>query len=79
MIERLTRQETQAICDRVYRRFPAMDGVRPSIKRQKARGGDQFLLRFEAVVSLSDGAQMATTVRVVTNADGKILKMTSSR
>lgn len=79
MAERLTNQETKAICERVYRRFPAMKGVRPSIRRQQTQGQDRFLLRFEATVSLEDGARLPTTVRVVTNADGKILKMTSSR
>jgi hypothetical protein len=79
MGERLTRQETEAICERVYRRFPEMKGVRPSIKRQQAQGQDRYLLRFETAVFLDGGARLPTTVRVVTNADGKILKMTSSR
>jgi len=56
-----------------------MRGIRPSIKRQQARGEDRFLLRFETMVSLEGGTSMPVTVRVVTNADGKILKMTSSR
>jgi hypothetical protein len=77
--QRLTNQETQAICQRVYRRFPEMKGIRPSIRRQQARGEDRFLLRFETMISLEGGARMPATVRVVTSADGKILKMTSSR
>jgi hypothetical protein len=79
MGERLTRQETEAICARVYRRFPEMKGVRPSVKRQQAKGQDRFLLRFETTVSLEGGARMSSTVRVVANGDGRILKMTSSR
>lgn len=79
MGERLTRQAKEDICERVYSRFPAMKGVRPSIRRQQAQGQDRFLLCFEASVLLEDGAGMSTTVRVVVNADGRILKMTSSR
>lgn len=79
MGERLTSQETDVICERVYRRFPEMKGVRPSIKRQQAQGQERFLLRFQTDVSLEGGARMSSTVRVVTNGDGKILKMTSSR
>jgi hypothetical protein len=79
MADRLTRQGTEAICERVYRRFPAMKGVRPSIRRQQSPGQDCFLLRFETVVVLEGGARLPTTVRVVVNADGRILKMTSSR
>jgi hypothetical protein len=79
MGERLTHQETDAICERVYRRFPEMKGVRPSIRRQQAQGQARFLLRFETAVSLEGGARLPATVRVVTTGDGKILKMTSSR
>jgi hypothetical protein len=79
MGERLTNQETQAICERVYRRFPEMKGIRPSVRRQQFQGRDQFLLRFETAVSVEGGARLQAIVRVVTNADGKILKMTSSR
>jgi hypothetical protein len=79
MAERLTRQDTDAICQRVYRRFPMLDGVRPSVKRQRAQGQDHFLLRFETIVSLENGSKMTTLVRVVANEKGKILKMTSSR
>jgi hypothetical protein len=79
MGERLTRKAKDEICERVYSRFPAMRGVNPSIRRQQAQGQDRFLLCFETAVSLDDGARMSTTVRVVANAEGKIIKMTSSR
>jgi hypothetical protein len=79
MGERLRNREAEAICERVYRRFPEMQGVRPSIQRQQAQGQDRFLLRFQTVVPLEDGARLPSIVRVVATADGKILKMTSSR
>ncbi len=79
MGSRLTRNQIDAICKRVYARFPELQGARPQVKPQQANGRELFLLRFEARVNLSDGNTMRTAVRVIADVDGKVVKMTSGR
>jgi hypothetical protein len=59
----------------VYRQFPELRGVRPSVRKS----GDQFLLIFSGKVKTADGKTLPRIVRVTANDQGSILKMTTSR
>lgn len=65
-----------AICSQVYRKFPEVAGAQPSIS---SRPNDETLLVFKGSVKTENGHSMPRAVRVVANASGKILKMTTSR
>jgi len=76
---KLNSSQKDAICNKVYRKYPAMHGVRPQVQRQETRKGEQFLLCFHKRITLQDGKSMPSTVRVVASDRGKIIKMTASR
>ena len=76
---RLAPDALQAVCRRVYRKYPAVDGVRPRVTPQEARGKEQFLVQFRTTARLDDGKKLPITVRAVVNDSGKILKLSSSR
>ena len=59
----------------VYRQFPELRGVRPSVRKS----GDQYLLIFSGKVKTADGKTLPRIVRVTANDQGSILKMTTSR
>lgn len=65
-----------AICNQVYRKFPEVAGAKPRIQ---SRPEDQTLLIFQGSAQAADGRTLPRTVRVVADARGKILKMTTSR
>jgi hypothetical protein len=74
------------VSKQVYKRFPEVNGVRPTIKKRQGEGkilaGDKssnFLLTFHGTVDVGDGKKMERWVRVVVNIRGNILKMTTSR
>ena len=64
-----------SICNQVYRKFPETSGVQPKVT---ARPEDQYLLVFKAKAITADGRSLPRTVRVVADARGKIIKMTTS-
>lgn len=68
LIETINRQ--------VYKKFPEVSGISPS---QSPRPGDQVLLVYKTSVVTADGRSMERAVRVVADAGGKILKMTTSK
>ncbi len=65
-----------SICEQVYRRFPEVSGSRPTVQD---RPGSQYLLIFRGSAKSADGKSIAHTIRVVANAAGKIVKVSSSR
>jgi hypothetical protein len=76
------------ISDQVYRRFPEVAGVKPTIKKQPGgknksgkseNGSFHILLTFRGSVDVGDGKRMVRLVRVVVDNRGDILKMTTSR
>lgn len=78
------------VSDQVYKRFPEVSGVKPSIRKQtgsqksKQTGNSgtnisNFLLTFRGKVDLGNGKKMDRWVRVVVDNRGKIIKMTTSR
>ncbi len=64
------------VCSSVYSQFPEVRGSNPTITTLP---GDKFQLIFHGNVKASDGKTIERTVRVSAAADGRILKMTTSR
>jgi hypothetical protein len=68
------------IARKVSRSFPEMDGVKPSVREQGGKNGHaQYLLIFKGKASLPGGKTMNRIVRVVADASGKIIRMSTSR
>jgi hypothetical protein len=72
----MNEQVLNSICAQMYRRFPEIAGSTPKVH---PRPGDEVLLVFSGAGRTADGRSMGQTVRVVANASGKIIKVTSSR
>jgi hypothetical protein len=68
-------QAISAICKQIYRQFPEVDGVKPSVKPQ----GNNYLLVFHGMANMGGGKKIERTVRVVADSAGKISKVTTSR
>lgn len=64
------------VCKQVYQRFPEVKGVRPKTRVQP---NDTTLLIFQANPLTANGHALPTSVRVTVGADGRIIKMSSSR
>jgi hypothetical protein len=79
MGSKLTKSQVDAICKRVYSRYPELRGTRPKVKPKRAGNQERFLLRFETVVSAADGASLPIIVRATADTNGRILKLSSSR
>lgn len=60
----------------VYRKFPEVNGVKPVAS---SRPGEQVLLVYKGSALTPDGRSMPRAVRVVADAQGKIIKMTTSK
>lgn len=63
----------------VFRSFPEMKGVRPTVKRQPGGNGAQFLLVYKGQAALPGGRRMMRIVRVVADERGSIVRMSTSR
>jgi hypothetical protein len=76
---------SKAITDvkqRIYRQFPEVSGEQPSVKAQagaKSPGQPSYLLTFKGNAHDAGGPSFSRTVRVVADANGRILKVTTSR
>lgn len=70
--EKLIRLVTKALA----REFPEYAHSRP---RLSERSDGTFLLVYECVYKTEDGAKLTSRLRVVADADGKILKTSVSR
>ena len=64
------------VCQSVYRKFPELKGVKPSVKSQESGNS---LLVFKGSVKTEDGKNLARIVRVTASESGKILKLSTSR
>ncbi|MBX3046454.1 MAG: hypothetical protein KF698_05615 [Anaerolineales bacterium] len=74
-------QIVKAIAQQIHRQFPELAGEQPSVRAQanaKSAGGATYLLTFKGRPA-SSGPSLARTVRVVADARGKVLKVTTSR
>ena len=64
----------EKINQRVIREYPEMRGVRPSV----ASSGDRYTLTFKGTVDTPAG-KMARIVRVVADAGGRVLRISTSK
>lgn len=75
----------QSVNREIYRRFPAVDGVKPKVqKRPKLPNKDAklapaFLLIYESTVKLPANKRLPMWIRAYVDERGKILKVTTSR
>ena len=75
----------KTIANQVYKRFPEVAGEKPKVRKRrppKAAAGDQpptYLLTFRGTGKGPGGRTIPRLVRVVADARGKILKITTSR
>lgn len=72
----MDRNTLDKICSQVYRRFPTLANKKPKVTTQ---GQDRYLLVFSASEKAPDGKVIHQTIRVVTTADGRIIKSSMSR
>ncbi len=72
----MNQQILASICEQVYRRFPEVAGSRPDVQD---RPGSQYLLIFRGSAKSADGRSIAHTIRIMANATGRIVKVSSSR
>ena len=80
--------DVKSISTNVYRKFPELKGVIPSVTKQsipntktlsKTNHISTYLLTYKGVVSMPGGHTMHKIVRVVSNNKGQVLKMTLSK
>ncbi len=67
------------ICEQVYRKYPEVRGARPKLQPLSKGPVSQHVLIFTGKSSTDSGRSLSHTVRVVVNAEGKIVKMSSSK
>lgn len=72
----MDRNTLTGVCKKVYRRFPMIANKKP---RVTAHGQDRYLLIFSSSGKTPDGKTIQQTIRVVTTADGRIIKSSMSR
>ena len=80
--------DVKSISANVYRKFPELKGVIPSVTKQsipntktlsKQNHTSTYLLTYKGVVSMPGGHTMHKIVRVMANNKGQVLKMTLSK
>ena len=73
--------DLEGIRQKVVKKFPEMEGVKPSVKAQSQPNGsgDQYLLTFKGKAELPGGRKMNRIVRVVADDKGHIIKMSTSK
>lgn len=75
----------KSISNQVYKRFPELDGSRPKVRLQstpKAKStpaAPKYLLTYQGKAKSPSGKTILRLVRVIADAQGKILKITTSR
>jgi hypothetical protein len=79
----------ESITDQIYKRFPEVDGVKPTIKKQqipdsqkhKGRGSikHNYLFTFKRNVKGPGNQKIIRWIRVVATPKGKIVKVSTSK
>jgi len=70
----------QKITRSVGKKFPEMNRVKPSVRKQSSgKGNDQFLLTYKGKADLPGGRKISRIVRVVADERGRIIKMSTSK
>ncbi|MGH2521346.1 MAG: hypothetical protein ACRDH2_02480 [Anaerolineales bacterium] len=80
----LSNSQIEGIARQVYRQFPEMKAVRPAVQSQpspKTPGAvqDRYLLTFKGQGRGPGGQAIWRIVRVVADARGKVIKISTSR
>ena len=75
----------KSISAEIFRRFPEVSGSQPKVSTQatakaaNAASAPTFLLTFRGNARTLEGKAIPRIVRVIANAQGRILKVTTSR
>jgi hypothetical protein len=74
----------KSISTEIFRRFPEIAGSQPRVSTQAAPKSaahpiPTYLLTYRGSARTSDGKSIPRIVRVIANAQGRILKVTTSR
>ncbi len=65
---------------RVGKQFPELEGVRPSVQEQRTPDDDRrFLLTYSGTAELPGGRRLKRIVRVVADAAGHVIRISTSR
>lgn len=72
----MKREIIEIINQEVFTQFPYLEGVEPTVQAQP---GEKSLLLYKGSSLTADGHVLPILVRVVADATGSILKLTSSR
>ncbi len=74
----MKKEAVEKVTRTVVRQFPELDGVRPAVKSDKG-GDDRYQITFKGAAKLPEGKTMKRIVRVVANAKGDVIRMSTSR
>ena len=83
----LKKTQVDTIAQTVYRRFPELGGVAPLVRNQmvvaasanaKSTAAGQYLLTFSGKALTASGKSMPRVVRVTADANGRVLKISTS-
>ena len=78
----MNRNAIQKIAKHIYRQFPEVSGAEPRVTpkaQAKSISEPTYLLTFSGTGKNPAGKAISRTVRVTASADGKILKVSTSR
>jgi hypothetical protein len=76
----VNRKALNKINKRVGRQFPELAGIEPSVQEQRAPDDQsQFLLTYHGSAELPGGRRLKRIVRVVADAAGQVLRISTSR
>ena len=77
----MEKKVVEKISKMVYAKFPEVKGKKPKIKTSKkaSTNNGNFILTYNATAKDIRGRSIPRHVRVVANAKGKIIKMSTSR
>lgn len=75
----------KSISSQIYRRFPEVSGSKPKVVKRSAAqaksasAAPTYVLTFRGMGKTADGKSIPRVVRVTASANGKIIKVTTSR
>jgi hypothetical protein len=77
----MDRKVVEKISKKVYAKFPEVKGKKPRIKTSKtvSSGQGNFILTYNAISKDIRGRSIPRHIRVVATANGRIIKMSTSR
>ena len=86
-VKRMDPEVIEIIAEKIYRKFPEVDGVWPKVRKQPVpqdapwivKNNPKFLLTFNTKVRGPGGTNIPRWVRVVAKPSGRIVKITTSK